>query len=184
MLSSQVWLCSNSPSFYISSVEDVSILIRMLPDRIVWCSWQSLISLYIDFSGWLIRNFNEFTVIPCKSMWSDEKGEPWWISQLLNLLEPSRNSTSFQILRQNWRLKSNILLQALHQPSVCYFEILFYIFYTSDSPFVAVQLKISGCSDIKFHVSSDFQNPASFINFELSNVQLWPKSWIHYLQKF
>jgi hypothetical protein len=40
----------------------------MLPDRIVWCSWQSLISLYINFSGQLIRNFNEFTVIPCKSM--------------------------------------------------------------------------------------------------------------------
>ena len=82
LFSGQVWLCSNSPSFYISSVEDVSILIRMLPDRIVWCSWQSLISLYINFSGRLIRNFNEFTVIPCKSMWSNEKGEPWKVSQL------------------------------------------------------------------------------------------------------
>ena len=38
LFSGQVWLWSNSPSFYISSVEDVSILIRMLPDRIVWCS--------------------------------------------------------------------------------------------------------------------------------------------------
>ena len=75
LFSGQVWLCSNSPSFYISSVEDVSILIRMLPDRIVWCSWQSLISLYINFSGQLIRNFNEFTVIPCKSMWSISKVE-------------------------------------------------------------------------------------------------------------
>ena len=104
LFSGQVWLCSNSPSFYISSVEDVSILIRMLPDRIVWCSWQSLISLYINFSGRLIRNFNEFTVIPCKSMWSNEKGEPWKVSQLYNLLEPSKNSTSIQML-------SNILLQ-------------------------------------------------------------------------